>query len=215
MRRPAILAACLSTAASLLSGALAVTLAAPNAQPIVPAPNQCTIAPRDVAFFAQFVGTPAASPVAEATPDAASFRMPDGEAADRAIRIAVLDTIRQRAACFNAGNYLALASLYTDDYFRRTAESEGPLTEEDLAFLASTPEPLPAGGQAAILAILDVRVLPDGRAAVLIDVFDPIEEPPGPARVLIILVEQDGRWLIDDLIELGSIDEGQVGTPSA
>ena len=217
MRRPSILAACVAAAASLLGGALAAAQdATPAVQPIVPAPNQCTVAPRDIAFFEQFVGTPAAaSPAAAGTPvDAATFRMPEGEPAARAMRVGVLDTVRQVAACLNAGNFLALAALFTDDFWRRTAETEGPLAAEDLASFATTPEPQPAGSQAAILAILDVRALPDGRAAVLVDYFDPFEEPPGPARFLLIMVEQDGRWLIDEEVVLGPIDPAQIGTPA-
>lgn len=229
MRRSSVFVVGVVAAASLLVGTLAAGAqgtpdAAPAVQPIVPAPNQCRVEPRDIAFFQQFVATPdamgspagVASPAAEGTPaDMAAFQMPEGEPADRATRAAVLDTVRQAAACINAGNFLALFALYTDDYFHRTAEAEGPLTEEDFAFFAAEPEPLPAGGQVAILGVLDIRVLPDGRVAVLVDYLDPFEGTPFPARILFILVEQDGRWLIDEEIELGPIEPSQVGTPPA
>lgn len=223
MRRSSVFVMGVVAAASLLVGTLAAAAqgtpdAGPAVQPIIPAPNQCRVEPRDIAFFQQFVATPGAmsSPAAEGAPaDMAAFQMPEGEPADRATRAAVLDTIRQAAACINAGNILALSALYTDDFFLREAATEGPPSEEDLAFFAAEPEALPAGGQVAILAVLDIRVLPDGRAAALIDYFDPFGEPPGPARNLFMLVEQDGRWLIDEEIELGPIDESQVGTPPA
>jgi hypothetical protein len=220
VRRPWILVVLVAVAALLGGGAAA----AQDATPIVPAPNQCTVTPREITFFEQFVGTPTAgqatpadqaTPAGAATPEAALAQLREGEPADRATRVGVLDTVRQVAACLNAGNFLAFSALFTDDYWRREAATEGPLAEEDLASFAATPEPLPAGGQAAILAVLDVRVLPGGRAAVLVDYFDPFEEPPGPARFLFILVEQDGRWLIDEEVQFGPIDPAQVGTPAA
>jgi hypothetical protein len=192
--------------------ALGATAAAAQNQPIVPAANQCRVEPRPIDFFRQFVGTPTAD---EASPVPAAFQMPEGEPADRATRSGVLDTVRQVGACINAGNYLALYALFTDDYFTRAVEAEGPLSEDELTFFSATPEPMPAGSQAALLAILDVRVLPDGRAAVLIDVFTPFQDPPGPVRVLYVMVEQDGRWLIDEEILVGPIDPEQVGTPTA
>ena len=237
MRRSSMFVACLAGLASLLVGPLAAAQdATPAAEPIVPAANQCTVEPRPIEFFQQFVGTPAAEATpagatpagatpaeatpteatsAGATPDAASFQMPEGEPADRETRAAVLDTVRQVGACLNAGNFLAFYALFTDEYFQRLVETEGPLPEEDLAFLTAEPEPLPAENQAGILAIVDVRQLPDGRVAGLFDLQDPIAEPPGPARFLYIFVEQDGRWLIDEETMLGRVEPSQIGTPAA
>ena len=222
MRRPSIFVACLAAVASLLVGSLAAAQdATPTTEPIVPAANQCTVEPRPIEFFQQFVGTPAAEATpaeatpAAATPETASLQMPEGEPADRETRAAVLDTVRQLAACLNAGNFLAFGALYTDEYFQRIVETEGPLPEEDFAFLTAEPEPLPAENQAGILAIVDVRLLPDGRVAGLFDLQDPLAEPPGPARFLYIFVEQDGRWLIDEQTMLGPIEPSQIGTPAA
>jgi hypothetical protein len=195
--------------ATLLGGAVAAAQdATPAPQPIVPAANQCTVTPRELAFFEQFLtevvtGTPAAAGMAATPVDPATFEMPEGEPPDRATRRGVLDTIRQYAACINAGNVLAFYALYTDDFFFAVAAVEGPLTPDDLAAFAAEPTPLPTGGQAAILAIHEVRVLPDGRVAVLVDLFHPLADPIGPTRVLFLLAEQDGRWLIDEEIVLG------------
>jgi hypothetical protein len=213
--RPRTLLLVGATVATLLGGAVA---AAQYRQPVIPAANQCTVTPRDIAFFRQFVGTPAASPAAatpEATPaDAATFQMPEGGPVDRAMRQGVLDTIRQVAACINAGNYLALYALYTDAEIAREAMTD-PLSDEDVESFAQTPVPLEGEGRAAILAVDELRLLPDGRVAALVDYYDPFQEPPGPARYFFILVNQNGRWLIDEEIALGPIEEGQIGTPAA
>jgi hypothetical protein len=103
---------------------------------------------------------------AEATLDPATFQMPEGEPTERARRAGVLDTVRQLLACLNVGNFLAFSALYTDEL----VVAQGPRTADDLAFLAAEPVPQPAGNQAALLAIVDVRALPDGRVAGLFDV---------------------------------------------
>jgi ketosteroid isomerase-like protein len=200
---------------SLLGGAVAGAQEAtpePPRQLIIPAANQCTVTPRDIAFFEQFAveamtGTPVAPPMAATPVDPETFVMPEGEPPDRATQREVLDTIRKVAACLNAGNTLAFYALYTDDFFFGVAAIEGPLTEEDLAALAAEPTPLPAGGQAAIIAIHEVRVLPDGRVAALVDLLHPFADPPGPTRILFLLEEQpDGRWLIDEEIVIGAVE---------
>ena len=184
-------------------------------------PAGCTVEPRPMAFFAQFIGTPSAAQEAamaamdEATPDA-GFRMPEGAPADEATVNAVLGAVRQLGSCINAGDFFGrYAALFTEDYFQREFARFGPLPEEDLDFMAATPEPLPEDIQASLLAVVDVRVLPDGRVGGLFDVQDPFAEPPGPARFYWEFVEEDDRWLIDEQIMLGPIEPGQIGTPAA
>jgi hypothetical protein len=53
----------------------------------------------------------------------------------------------------------------------------------------------PADNRAALLAVVEVRELPDDRVAGLFDVQDPFAEPSGPSRFSWELVEEDGRWL--------------------
>ncbi|MGH2557610.1 MAG: hypothetical protein ACRDJH_00990 [Thermomicrobiales bacterium] len=194
--------------------------ATPPARPMTPAPAACTVAPHPIAFFEQFVGTPTAAqaaaqaaPIADATP-AAAFRMPPGEPADQETVAAVTAIAIELTGCVNAGDFPRLFALYTDDYFRRGIEDLGPLTAEDVAFFAAPPQAKPEQNRAAILAVLDVRVLAEGRVAGLFDTYDPLEAPPGPARFYWEFVEQDGRWLIDEQVTLGRIDPAQVGTPT-
>jgi hypothetical protein len=186
-----------------------------------PDPSECTVEPRSPAFFEQFIGTPATAQqaamaaMAAATPDPA-FRMPEGEPADEATVTTVLETVRQLGACINAGDFWGrYAAVFTEDYFQREFERFGPIAEEERAYMAATPEPLPAEFRVALLAIVDVRTLPDGRVAGLFDIQDPFGGGPGPSRFYWEFVEEDGRWLIDEQIMLGPVEPDQVGTPPA
>jgi hypothetical protein len=174
-----------------------------------------------MAFFEQFIGTPTAEQEAamatmgEATPDPA-FRMPEGEPADDATVDAVLATVWQLGACINAGDFWGrYAALFTEDYFRRELERFGPIPEEELASMAASPVPLPAEFQVALLAIVDVRMLPDGRVAGLFDIQDPFAGGTEPSRFYWEFVQEDGRWLIDEQIMLGPVEPKQIGTPTA
>jgi hypothetical protein len=195
--------------------------ASPAAGFAAPDPSECTVEPRPMSFFEQFIGTPTAAQQAamgameEATPDP-GFRMPEGEPADQATVDAVLQTVQQLGACINAGDFFGrFAALFTENYFRREFERFGPIPEEEREFMAATPEPLPAENRVALLAIVDVRTLPDGRVAGLFDVQDPFAEPPGPSRFYWEFVQEDGRWLIDEQIMLGPVEPDHIGTPTA
>ncbi|MBA2596979.1 MAG: nuclear transport factor 2 family protein [Chloroflexia bacterium] len=197
---------------------LPATVAAQDATPATglgePDPAECTVEPRPMSFFEEFVGTPTAEQAArtEATPDA-GFRMPDGTPADEDTVAAVLGTVRQLGACINAGDFLGgYGALFTEDFIRDDLESSGPLAAEELSL---TPEPMPAEMRVSLLAVVDVRVLPDGRVAGLFDIQDPFAEPPGPSRFYWEFVKEDGRWLIDEQIMLGPMEPEQVGTPTS
>jgi len=205
MRSLSLAVALVAALVGMLGGTLVGTAqeATPAAKPIiVPAPNQCTVAPREAAAVAQLAATPAA---AETASPAAG--MPEGAPSDRSVRAAVLDTVRQALACKNAGNHLALYALYTDAYILANLP-----TADELAALEADPVPL-TGDLAALLAIGDVFTLMDGRVSITVDIIDPTAETPGPVRVTFIMVEQDGRYLIDDAVS-EPID-GSGATPVA
>ena len=79
--------------------------------------------PRTTEELQQLVGT--ASEGAEATPGAAQAGSMEGEDADEATVQAVTQTYRQLVACLNAGQFLRVYALYTDDYLRRTLADSG------------------------------------------------------------------------------------------
>jgi hypothetical protein len=195
--------------------------ASPAAGLGAPDPSECTVEPRPMAFFEQYIGTPTAAQqeamagMEEATPDPA-FQMPQGEPADEATVAGVLETLWQLGACINAGDFWGrYAALFTEDYFRREFERFGPIPEEERASMAATPQPLPAEFQVALLAVVDVRTLPDGRVVGLFDVQDPFAGSSGPSRFYWEFVQENGRWLIDKQIMLGTVEADQTGTPTA
>ena len=213
--------------AIVLVGLVAPEAATAHAQEATPAatlgapdPTECTIEPRPMAFFEQFIGTPTAeqeaamAAMAEATP-AAGFQMPEGEPADEDTVANVMETVWQLGACINAGDFGRYAAVFTEDYFQREFARFGPIPEEELAFLSATPEAMPEENAVALLAVVDIRALPDGRVARLFDVQDPFAQPPGPSRFYWEFVQEDGRWLIDEQIMLGPVEPEQVGTPTA
>ena len=213
----------LGIGAFLPAGLLSAVLAqdgTPTARLGEPDPAECTVAPRPMEFFAQFVGTPtseqlaalAASAMATPIPD---FQMPEGTPADAETVAAMLETVWQLGACVNASDFPRYAALFTEDYHARDVATYGPISAEQLAFLEATPRALPEEGRAALLAVVEVRELVDGRVAALIDMQDPYGQPPGPGRFYWEFVEDNGRWLIDEEVMLGPITPRQIGTPTA
>jgi hypothetical protein len=53
----------------------------------------------------------------------------------------------------------------------------------------------------SLLAVRDVRVLPDGRVGALVETDFPGEPPEGAEVDFFLFVQEDGSWLIDDLVE--------------
>lgn len=183
----------------LLAGAVepAIARAQPaTPTPDVPAPEDCTAAPRTLEELQGLIATPfpeiaGASPVATPGPvDAAT------EAAAHAV-------IRQVIACSNAGDFWRVLALYSDryvrDYVLQLVEAitgqAGPMTEAIYQRFAGN-HPLPPESRLVILAFGPSERLADGRIAVVVIGDDPVDrEPAGPTRF--ILVAQGDQWRID------------------
>ena len=213
MRRSRIVAVVLAILVPLPAASVATTQdATPVAlpQPIVPDPAECTVAPRPVEFFEQFLATPgtgaAASPAASPVPT----DLPAGEPADPETVEAVTATVRQILACLNAGDTRRAASLFTDDYFARLFAQSGRLPPEQLAAIAGTPVAAPGLARTLLLAVRAVRVLADDRVGAIVVTDDPVAPPAGPQAAFVVFAEQDGRWLVDEPIR----DLGSVATPT-
>lgn len=125
-----------------------------------------------------------------ATPAMTEGATAEGEPADDATIQAVTETYRQLVACLNAGDYLRIYALYSDDYLRRTLGER----EEEPETLLATPSPSEEGGT-ALVGVRDVRVIEGERVAARIETFDP---SPGAITVTdAILVAEGDRFLID------------------
>lgn len=159
----------------------------------------CRIAPRTIdelvaltegapgSWQSRFLGTPVATPPPPS----------GGVPADQRVVDAVGATVWEQIACINAGDLMRAAALWSDDYIRH---SLGGLPEEALVSL-STPTPLPEVDRAILQMVDEVRLLDDGRFTAVVTTTD--------ATSLVVFVESDGRYLIDDSIVLS-----RHGTPT-
>ena len=180
--------------------------ATPAAYPLAPDPADCRVEPRSLESVAAVVGTPVAGePAAPASPT--PFVRPQGEPADAATTEAVVATVHEVFACANAGDFLRIFALYTDDYLRVFLAGT-PINEEVLAFFAATPMPLPEEELRIIIRIEEVQILPDGRAGVVV-VLDEPADPRTEEPDYVFLERVGDRWLVDGVVE----DGGMAATP--
>ncbi len=165
-------------------------------------PAECQVEPRPIEEIEQLVGT--ASEEADATPDAAQAGSMEGEDADEATVQAVTQTYRELVACLNAGEFLRIYALYTDDYLRRTLADSGM----DLQQLQATPAP-DRQETTALVGVSEVRQLAGGRVTVRVETTS---SPEGTASAVQSVLEQvEDRYLIAD----ETVVDAAAATPQA
>jgi len=203
MVRPARLLSVLAVLATMLFAHPAVI--AQNATPAageVIDPSECQVEPRTMEEVQQLVGT--ASEEAGATPDAAQAGSMQGEDADEATVQKVTQTYRQLVACLNAGDFLRVYALYTDDYLRRTLNDSGI----DVQQIQATPAP-DQQEMTALVGVSEVRQLAGGRVAARVET---ISVPEGVSSVIQAVLEPAGDRL---LIEDETVVDATAATPAA
>ena len=198
-RRFAFVAALLAFA--LLGTARAAQDATPGASPAAGAcvhPELPPGTPTPAEEAAITVGSPAAGE-AELTTDAAGEGTPlppatpdpnEGTPADQATIDRVRAFEENLFACFNTGNYLGAAALYTPEALLENLGTSNPY---DVPEIMAGAEPI------ELIAIEDVRVLPDGR----IRYQDAYRIGDRVYRDLNYLVERDGFLLLAKTVPLG------------
>ncbi len=222
MRLAITLVASVLTLLSIGFAQLAAQDASPAATPLVVStgatpevldPTLCAVEPRTVENLQQLLGaqavgqaTPVASPAALATP----FVLPQGSSAEADAVEEVTETVREAIACLNAGDTLRYLALHTDTYVARLA-AQGTLSQEQLDTFSAPPTPLDPAAQIGLISVEHIRMLADGRIAMLIRQDDPTA---GPQRLFLVLVEQGGRYLIDEEIFPDNPGE-EAATPAA
>ena len=182
--------------------------ATPAPYPVAPDPAECVVAPRPLAEVVTVVRTPAAGAPAPLAASPTPFVRPPGAPADPETAAAVTATIRQLFACTNAGDFLRVYALFTDDFLRAFLAGT-PLTADVQAYFAATPVPLPTDQRRVIVRFEEAQQLADGRVGVVV-VLDKPDDPRTEEPDYVILVEAGGRWLVDAVIE----DGGPAGTPT-
>lgn len=170
---------------------------------VVPAPHQCTVEPVYPSDLIPPGTPPAGQAVLIPTPPAEvgseQFPWPQGTPASAEEAAGARATIEQFVACANAGDYPRRLALYT----RRSMEPQFAALDaagrQGAIDLATTPAtPLPEEQWTTIQTITDARRLADGRVAVYVITQDPVNHPH-LTRVVLILMREGERWLIDEI----------------
>jgi hypothetical protein len=122
--------------------------------------------------------TPLAEPIEYGTP------------ADTATIEAVTQVVSEQVACANAGDVPRLTALMSDGFLSQWLGGLSELAISDLA----TPRPLTPAQQSTLIAVEDVRMLPDGRVSAIV-----LTDTGTSQR---IFDGTDGRYLVDDNISI-------------
>lgn len=158
------------------------------------------VEPRPLAFFEQYVGTPAGTPSDAGAADVEgtldSFVPPEGQPADPETVDAVVATAVEIVACFNAGDLPRAFALYSDNLIEDFAAAD-PLPQEELDVMAATPTAAPDDQRSSVLAVRDVMLLDDGRVGGFVDfAFE-----TGYLETQYVILTQEGdRWLVDEIL---------------
>lgn len=202
-------------AAALLSGSNTAVLAQEGATPAaqatpatewdVPAPDRCTIEPRDAALFPEGVGqTGPATPLPLPATPAAKYVVPDGDPVTPEIEAAVTATVRESIACRNANQMLRAYALFTESMIVSMFGGPATVDPEIRALIQQGDDlgSLPKRQRVALLQLSEFGHRPDGRigAIVTTGTVDRIFQD-------YLVFAYDGassRWLIDEAVLLAS-----------
>ncbi len=220
MHRVKQLASAMIVGGLLFSAASGIAFAQSSTQEEVdfsPNPEQCNQAPRTIeeveALLEAGVPADASSMVA---PD--DFELPVGEEAPNEVRGGIVETIVQIIACANGGDQLASLGGVTDNLFAKLAGA-GVFDIELVTNIPASPVALPEESQTELLDTREFTVYDDGRVGVLVYYRVPTQ-PAGadPNAVQIALwtfSEEDGRWLLDEIVSGLEAQLGDMATPPA
>ncbi len=168
-----------------------------------PAAAQCTIEPVDVSALADalIAAEPRPAPIVT---DNLLVAIPALGPADQATIDGILATLTQFWACNNAGNRPAMVASFTP---LGTADLYGlDLNAADEELRAAVEgalvpgDPRPEGEISGIDGIISIVALNDGRTAALVLNTDPRIAGGDQVLDLIIFIEQDGRFLVDEFV---------------
>lgn len=171
----------------------------------VPAPDECTVEPREFPMFPAGVGQrePATPLPLPATP-APAFAVPEGDPVTPEIEAGVLATVRESIACRNANQMLRAYALFTEPMIVSLFGGPATVDPEIRALIQQGDDlgPLPRRQRVALLQVSQIAHRPDGRigAVVTTGTVDRIFQD-------YLVFAYDGassRWLIDEAVLLAS-----------
>jgi hypothetical protein len=174
----------------------------------VVAPEECTNEPRtfdDLATILDLNGEGLSAP------ERTQITPPLGEIVDPDTATTIDEAAREIVACFNAGDIPRAAALMTDNGVQRVYW--GLSSDEENRDLAKTrlpeaPEPRAADALIRLIAVTDASTLRDGRVAAFAVISEPLLPPNGPETLLFIFANQDGTWLLDDMVDFSVVPVG-------
>ena len=145
----------------------------------------------------------AATPAPIVTEPAEPFAPPAGEAADAETAAAITATVREAIACRNAGDFLRVYTLFTQDMLVALFGGPATVDPEVRAAVEERPRPIPEARRLALVAVSDVVLLPDGRAGALVET----ESARRAFRDYLYLHFDavSGRWRIDAAVPLPAL----------
>lgn len=184
--------------------------AAERSTPVFPDPSACTVTPRPIDDFRALAE---GSPQRRSFPPGSPIAIPldEGEPADPATVAAITATVREWIACGNAGDGLRVPAFYTDRLLRDAfVPPDGEYAwDPDFDAMETTPAtPRPEGERVSVLAVRDVRLLPDGRVRAQLEIGLPPSVDDAFSTV-VTLAEENGRYLLDEIN-----DDPALGTPT-
>ena len=160
----------------------------------VPAPTACTVAPRDVAALVGMSQDVAPNVASEP----AGIDWPQGAAVTGVAPLAVQAVALEFVACTNAGDYARLLALQTTASLLPRFAALDVAGRQAALDLAAAPVPLSPEAWTAIVRLDEPRRLEDGRLALRVVTLDPANHPH-ETDVVLIFVEEAGRWAIDEV----------------
>jgi len=218
MHRVKQLASAIVVGSALFSAGFGVTLAQSSTDSVdlSPNPDQCNQAPRTIEEIeaVQAARTPGSAADMVATDD---FELPTGDVAGPDVRGGIVETIVQIISCANGGDQLSSLGGVTDAMFA-TLAGAGVFSIEAVTSLPGTPVALPEASQTELLDTREFTVLDDGRVGVLVYYRVPTDQAGGSDTVQIALwtfAQEDGRWLLDEMVTGLEAQLGDMATPPA
>jgi hypothetical protein len=179
----------------------------PKAALVAPDPSLCDVEPRPAADLERIAAAPiaAGAPTEAGESGAGTPALPEGTPADVDIAAAAAAVVEELFACFNANDYPRSLALYTDEAL---AMQLAGVTEKEIAFLTEPRTPA-AKQDWSTVAVREAVVLDDGRVGLLVE----STTIAGASTDFVILVEEDGRYLIDE--ELAVTPAPSPATPAS
>ncbi len=190
-----------------LGSAAAAQDQTPRELPFTPDSEFCTVEPRTVDELTVLSATPTLGTPEVATPDTGT---PAGEEADEETVGAVTATVIEAIACINGGEIFRFLSLVTDDALP-VLTGGTPLNPEALAALSDIAgTPFPEDQWTTLIDVRNVRV-EDGRVSAIVETSTTGQ--PGQVD-LFYFAEEEGRYLIDGIVENVAASSGTPATLS-